>query len=197
MDYDPCATDPEGLAAAMDRLLKTAVSIPSVLDEYGNPKFSQFLVLPASSDSNESGQGEIAGFACATVRDYRLAIDGPLFRLQRQMLLRLADPVHQGLPFNPSAGDAELLEGLLQLTDEIADQAHDRFGVDCLLDADDRRCECEKPGYFYSGVPGIIAPMENGRLAPGAEVERCDLCQRFPSDAAALARLRELGRVDP
>jgi hypothetical protein len=35
--------------------------------------------------------------------------------------------------------------------------------------------------------------MENGRLAPGAVVERCDLCRRYPTDAAARDRLRELG----
>ena len=54
-------------------------------------------------------------------------------------------------------------------------------------------CECEKPGYFCSGVPGIIAHVENGRLAQGAKVERCDLCQRYPSDQAALKKLQELG----
>ena len=57
-------------------------------------------------------------------------------------------------------------------------------------------CECECPGAFYTGVPGVIAAMDNGRLAPGAVVERCDFCQRYPSDAVALARLRELGLVD-
>jgi hypothetical protein len=25
------------------------------------------------------------------------------------------------------------------------------------------KCECELPGHFFSGVPGIIARMENGR----------------------------------
>ncbi len=59
------------------------------------------------------------------------------------------------------------------------------------------RCECEKPGFFCSGVPGILAHMENGRLAEGAQVNRCDLCQRYPSDEAAFEKLRELGRVPP
>jgi len=54
-------------------------------------------------------------------------------------------------------------------------------------------CECELPGDFYTGVPGILAAMENGRLAPGAVVERCDLCERYPSDVAAAAKLHELG----
>ncbi len=56
-------------------------------------------------------------------------------------------------------------------------------------------CDCERPGYFYSGVPGILARIENGRLVAGGAVERCDLCDRYPSDEAALAQLRELGLV--
>jgi hypothetical protein len=35
--------------------------------------------------------------------------------------------------------------------------------------------------------------MEDGRLAPGAVVERCDQCERYPTDAAALAQLQEMG----
>jgi hypothetical protein len=62
---------------------------------------------------------------------------------------------------------------------------------------EDDRCECQDPGFFHSGVPGILAHMENGRLAEGAGVERCDLCQRYPSDEAALMRLRELGYGPP
>jgi hypothetical protein len=54
-------------------------------------------------------------------------------------------------------------------------------------------CDCEVPGMFCSGVPGILAAMKNGRLAPGAVVERCDLCQRYPSDEAAYQQLVELG----
>ena len=54
-------------------------------------------------------------------------------------------------------------------------------------------CDCELPGYFHTGVPGILAAMEDGRVAPQAIVERCDQCCRFETDAAALARLAELG----
>jgi hypothetical protein len=80
-----------------------------------------------------------------------------------------------------------------QFTDAIADQAHDNYGVDCLLDSGDSPCECEKPGLFCSGVPGILAHMEDGRLAPGAKAERCDCCQRYASDEAARQKLLELG----
>ena len=49
-------------------------------------------------------------------------------------------------------------------------------------------CDCELPGYFHTGVPGILAAMEDGRVAPQAIVERCDQCCRFETDVAALAR---------
>ena len=54
-------------------------------------------------------------------------------------------------------------------------------------------CECEAPGSFTSGVPGIIARMENGKLAAGASVERCDHCRRYTNDEAAHDKLVELG----
>lgn len=58
-----------------------------------------------------------------------------------------------------------------------------------------RLCACMEPGYFYCGVPGIIAHLDNGRLAPDARVERCDLCQRFADDDAARQKLSELSLV--
>ena len=61
-----------------------------------------------------------------------------------------------------------------------------------LLNDSDSPCDCERPGEFCSGVPGVIARMEQGRLAPNATVERCDLCQRFATDDAAHQRLIEL-----
>jgi len=56
-------------------------------------------------------------------------------------------------------------------------------------------CECELPGYFHCGIPGIIAHLDNGRLAPDAKVERCGLCRRYPDDQAARKKLGELGLV--
>lgn len=61
---------------------------------------------------------------------------------------------------------------------------------------DAQPCDCELPGYFYCGVPGILARLEQGRLVLGAAVERCDLCQRYPDDAVAYRRLVELG-IEP
>jgi hypothetical protein len=128
------------------------------------------------------------------LHDYALRIDGALLRRQRLWLLDLTGKIPER--------HRDTLEGIVCFLDEIADQAHDRYGVDCLIKPDNGdemgphnqyACECERPGYFCSGVPGILAHLENGRLAKGAKVERCGLCCRYPSDAAALERLQELG----
>ena len=130
------------------------------------------------------------------LKQYSLNIDGPLFRKQRELLMKIADLARKKQPYSPTPGEAVLLDGLVELTDELADQAHDRHGIDCLLvDEDHTRCECEKPGFFCSGIPGILAHMEDGRLAEGAKVNRCDLCQRYPSVEAAVVKLRQLDRA--
>ena len=64
---------------------------------------------------------------------YTLNIDGKLFRSQRELLMKIADLARRKRPCSPMPGDGALWEGLLELTDELADQAHDRHGIDCLL----------------------------------------------------------------
>jgi hypothetical protein len=114
IEYDPELTDPEGLASAMDRLLETALSTPGIMEEYGDPRIGEFLVAePAGSD----------------LQHYTLRIDGPLLRKQRQALL---DVVHPKL----SGETRKLIEGVSELLDEIADQAHDRYGLASLLEED-------------------------------------------------------------
>ena len=66
-------------------------------------------------------------------RSYDLAIDGPVLRAQRERLLEFTDALHQGKQVKLCPADTELLEGLVDLTDEIADQAADRHGIECLL----------------------------------------------------------------
>jgi hypothetical protein len=66
-------------------------------------------------------------------KQYGLHIDGKLFRAQRQLLLKIADLVRRKQPYEPTGGDEALLEGLLNLTDAVADRAHDQHGIDCLL----------------------------------------------------------------
>jgi hypothetical protein len=68
---------------------------------------------------------------------YALRLDCGAFRAQRELLTKIADLAHRGQPFEPVCGDEELLDGLLELSETIADQAHDRYGIDCLLDDDE------------------------------------------------------------
>ena len=62
-----------------------------------------------------------------TLHDYALRIDGPLFRKQRAALL---DVLQLKLAKEPH----DLLAGVVELLDAVADQAHDRYGIDCLLE---------------------------------------------------------------
>jgi hypothetical protein len=69
----------------------------------------------------------------APVKDYRLHIDGPLLRDQRRLLLTLLDrTVEQAVDTAVARNERGLLEGIAELLAEIADQAHDRHGIDCL-----------------------------------------------------------------
>ena len=58
---------------------------------------------------------------------YTLRLDGSLLRQQREFLVQLRH--------NPerTAIDNSALDGLISLTDALADQAHDNYGLDCLL----------------------------------------------------------------
>jgi hypothetical protein len=68
-------------------------------------------------------------------RSYDLVIDGPVLRAEREFLLRLAESLHRDTQPQLGPADKELLEGLVSLTDAIADEAADRHGIDCLLPA--------------------------------------------------------------
>ena len=67
------------------------------------------------------------------LKQYTLNIDGKLFRSQRELLMKIADLARQKRPYCPTPGEAVLLDGLVELTDELADQANDRHGIDFLL----------------------------------------------------------------
>jgi hypothetical protein len=115
VEYDPGVTDDESLASSLDTLMATALSTPGILDEYGNPHVGQFSILKLIPKS------------------YALELDGPLFRTQRELLLRLHHASGQGGTVILGPNEYELLEGLLSLTDAIADQAADCHGIDCLI----------------------------------------------------------------
>ena len=57
---------------------------------------------------------------------YELNIDGDLLKEQKRWLYSLASSI----PSNPN------LEGIIALLDEITDQAHDKYGIDCLLECE-------------------------------------------------------------
>jgi len=57
-------------------------------------------------------------------------------------------------------------------------------------------CDCERAGYYRSGVPGILARVVDCRVVEDGFVERCDVCERYLSDTAAQNKLIELGMLD-
>jgi hypothetical protein len=61
-------------------------------------------------------------------------IDGPLFRAQRRLLLKITDLAQKKKTYKPAPGDSDLLDGLVNLTDLIADDAHDEHSIDCLFE---------------------------------------------------------------
>jgi hypothetical protein len=73
-------------------------------------------------------------------------IDGPLFRNQRLLLMKIADLAHRKQPYEPAPGDEDLLEGLVNLTDDIADQAHDGYGIACLFEENEDDNQGTLPG---------------------------------------------------
>ena len=117
VEYDPEITDDESLASGLDRLMETALSTPDILDDYGNPRIGPFSI------------------ARPVPKTYTLELDGPLFRDQRELLLRLHHAAGQSKSVTLGPKEHELLEGLLGLTDAIADQAADDYGIDCLITA--------------------------------------------------------------
>ena len=84
----------------------------------------RFGLVPVTDGDGEPMDGALPE---AQVPRYALEIDGPQFRAQRQLLLKL-------MPLGSDPDHENLLNGLINLTDEIADQAHDNYGVNCLID---------------------------------------------------------------
>jgi hypothetical protein len=56
-------------------------------------------------------------------KTFELNIDGDLLKEQKRWLYGLASSI----PPNPN------LEGIINLLDEITDQAHNKYGIDCLM----------------------------------------------------------------
>lgn len=85
----------------------------------------------------------------------------------------------------------------LQAGDEQCQAARKEAGLEPLKPVPQSRdpCECELPGQFCCGVPGILVHVEEGNATANVKVERCDVCFRYPSDEAARDKLVELGHI--
>ena len=91
------------------------------------------LVCPDGHQWPASLSDAIATVLEGSLCSFDLAIDGPLLRIQRERLLQLMDALHRGKPVSLTPNDKDLLEGLINLTDEIADQVATRYSVNSLL----------------------------------------------------------------
>jgi len=93
-----------------------------------------FFICRACGFVGEVGVGPVTVDPEQTIRlhtegqVYHLRIGGPELQQQRYQLLVWLEDVKDTEP-----KEAEILEGLINLTDAIADQAHDRYGIPCLL----------------------------------------------------------------
>jgi hypothetical protein len=68
---------------------------------------------------------------------YYLNLDGPLLKTQRQWLLNMRRNMEDhggfGGKIDIAVDDLDMLDGLIELTDALADQAHDRYGLDTII----------------------------------------------------------------
>jgi hypothetical protein len=184
VEYDPAVTDPESLASALARLMETACLRPGILDEHGNPRIEPFSVA-----NDKQSPTIVVNVDGGVVQD--------VFCTLPDAQLIMVDWGCDGQPAGghvvdvPGYGLAAVEETAVSpmgaLVERDVEEAIQAAGISLPI------CECEHPGMFNCSVPGILARLENGRLIDGGTVERCDLCRRYPSDEAALERLRELG----
>jgi hypothetical protein len=127
LNIDVCGSDLEVSWRSYPRhvtLQITTTSVPrSFLEKVAGrmPSAAPPMALP---DAHPPARG----------REYLLDIDGPLFRQQRAFLLAFSGRLRRNKRVRTNDIDVTLLEGLIERTDAIADQAHDRHGIDCLLD---------------------------------------------------------------
>lgn len=91
----------------------------------------QTLGLPDASPRLEPPATDLV--AQRGPRVYLLNVNGPLLKKQREFLYALFN----GKEFPLSVEQHDLVGGLVCLTDDIADQAHDRWSIDSLLACDD------------------------------------------------------------
>lgn len=75
-----------------------------------------------------------------TIQEIITSIDGPEFGKQREVLTRIIDC--EG--YRPDEEDLELLEGLRNLIDLVADYASDAYGIECSYGPTEAELTAEK-----------------------------------------------------
>ena len=123
------------------------------------------------------------------MKRYELHLDGQIFRAQRELVLKLADLARRKQPYEPALGDEGLLGGLLNLTDAIADQAHDQYGIDCLLSDDEGEGHEEKRG-TPRHYKTIRVPVEISFTTDPAELDDRE-AEPAPTKESLLAYLQD------
>ena len=134
------------------------------------------------------------------LHDYALRIDGPLLADQRRLLLKVMDTVFRGEPYvAETPKDGELLQGIMALLDEIADQAHDRHGLDSLIEPEPD--ETEEPEIPARTTSTAVNANCRASSAPGCRASwpiwKTAACRKGPrsSGAASAAAIRPTRRL--
>ena len=74
--------------------------------------------LDASDTPDNTAPHHVQAVECGSDT---LRIDPRLFRVQRELLTKIADLARKNQPYVPASGDDRLLDGLLELTDALSD----------------------------------------------------------------------------
>ena len=142
----------------------------------------------------------------SAARSYDLIIGGPELRTQRGLLLRLREALHRGKRPQLAPGDVDQLEGLINLTDAIADQAADHYGIDCLLPVSEEPETSDAED--QSRAPAFPASSPTSKTATLRKAERSSDAMRavgipptklpWPSSSTLASRARSgtAGRID-
>jgi hypothetical protein len=186
VEYNPRKTDPEGLASAMDRLLETALSIPEVMDEYGNPTIGEFFVAKET----------VATPAPKVVLNMGGGLVQEVFGSDPAITVALVDwdtegcdPSDNGIVEIPDErGGTQLahvaecaVEPLEQLAGTETEAALKAAGLDLTQPADSARTGARKIQLPCYGITVTLA-RENGVEEPGSGSIVSDL--REPKNAA-------------
>jgi len=171
IEYDPQQTDPEGLACAMDRLLETALSIPEVMEEYGDPKIGEFFVAKQKAAPTPKIVLNMSGGLVQEVFASDPAITVALVDWDTEG----CDPSDNGIvEISDEHGGTQLahvaecaVEPLEQLADTETEAALKAAGLDLTQPADSDRTGARKIQLPCYGITVTLA-RENAVEEPGA-----------------------------